>query len=132
MSIFSKYPYLNFSDYNLDWCIETVKECLIKVGEMDDWRETHEAEYEALKKLVDDIYTGKLTPALETAIRTWLKDNAASIIETWVKMVFFGLTNAGYFVAYIPDSWDDITFKTTGLDIDLALEPDYGHLVLQY
>ena len=132
MALFSKYPYQNFSDYNLDWCIETVKDCLIKVNDMDEWKTQHEAAYQALKKMVDQIYTGDLTPALELSIRTWLKDNAASIIEDWVKMVFFGLTNAGYFVAYIPDSWDDITFKTTGYDLTLSAMPDYGHLVLQY
>lgn len=132
MALFSKYPYQNFSDYNLDWCIETVKDCLIKVNDMDEWKTQHEAQYTALKQMVDQIYTGNLTPALEKSIRDWLKENAESIVGDWVKMVFFGLTNAGYFVAYIPSMWDDITFKTTGYDVDLALEPDYGHLVLQY
>lgn len=54
------------------------------------------------------------------------------VISNAIKNVFFGLTNAGYFVAYIPDSWDDIEFKTTGLDFEDALEPEYGHLVLVY
>ena len=49
-----------------------------------------------------------------------------------VTMVFFGITDDGYFVAYIPDSWDDITFYTTELDIFLDVEPEYGHLVLAY
>ena len=47
-------------------------------------------------------------------------------------LVFFGLTDSGYFVAYIPDGWDEIIFNTTGLDIQLDLEPEYGHLVLSY
>ena len=132
MNIFSKYPYHNFSDYNLDWCIEVCKEMEKDADGFNQWRITHEQEYEELKALVDQIYTGDLTPALEEAIRTWLQNNAESIIDSWVKMVFFGLTDAGYFVAYIPEAWSDITFKTTGYDIDLALMPDYGHLVLQY
>ena len=132
MSIFSKYPYQNFSDYTLDWCIEVCKEMLSEVEQLDEWKTAHEAEYAELKQIVDGIYNGELTPALEASIRTWLQNNAASIISEWVKMVFFGLTDTGYFVAYIPEGWQDIVFKTTGYDIDLALMPDFGHLVLQY
>lgn len=46
--------------------------------------------------------------------------------------VYFGITENGYFCAYIPDSWDNIRFNTTGLDINLDLQPEYGHLVLSY
>lgn len=132
MSIFSKYPYQNFSDYNLDWCIEVCKDMLAKVTDLEGWKDQHEQEYNELKALVDAVYNGDLSPALESSIRTWLQRNAASIISEWVKMVFFGLTDSGYFVAYIPEGWEDIVFKTTGYDIDLALMPDFGHLVLQY
>lgn len=54
------------------------------------------------------------------------------ITEYLATMVFFGITDDGYFVAYIPESWDDITFYTTELDIFLPIEPEYGHLVLAY
>lgn len=54
------------------------------------------------------------------------------IIGNAIDNVFFGLTDNGYFVAYIPESWDDIIFNTTGWDIDLAEMPQYGHLVLSY
>ena len=46
--------------------------------------------------------------------------------------VFFEITDGGYFVAYIPESWNDITFNTTGLDINLPIQPEFGHLVLSY
>lgn len=46
--------------------------------------------------------------------------------------VYFGLNDSGYFVAYIPPTWSQIQFRTTGLDIDLELQPEYGHLVLEY
>ena len=46
--------------------------------------------------------------------------------------VFFGLTDDGYFVAYIPDGWDDIIFNTTEYDIFISGFSEYGHLVLSY
>ena len=55
------------------------------------------------------------------------------LIDNYIAtMVFFGITDDGYFVAYIPSNWDDIEFNTTGLDIFLELQPEYGHLVLSY
>ena len=46
--------------------------------------------------------------------------------------VYFGITDNGYFCAFIPEAWKDIKFNTTGVDINLELEPEYGHLVLSY
>lgn len=46
--------------------------------------------------------------------------------------VYFEITKDGYFVAYIPDNWNEIVFNTTGYDIELSIEPEYGHLVLNY
>ena len=54
----------------------------------------------------------------------WLDDNLA-------KMIFVEITNAGYFVYYIPESWEDIRLNTTGLDINIK-GTDYGRLVLSY
>ena len=52
------------------------------------------------------------------------------LIAQYIKMVFFGLTDDGYFVAYIPDSWDDIIFSTSQYDDFTTLEPEFGHLIL--
>lgn len=72
-----------------------------------------------------------------TTIQNWI-DNfnteyAEKIIADYIAtMVFFGLTDSGYFVAYIPENWKSIQFNTTGLDIELAIQREYGHLVLSY
>lgn len=73
-------------------------------------------------------------------VQTWIDnfdDNAEKILTELIEkyiatMVFFEITDDGYFVAYIPDSWENIEFNTTGLDIFLDLQPEYGHLVLSY
>lgn len=52
------------------------------------------------------------------------------IIAQYIKMVFFGLTGDGYFVAYIPDSCDEIIFSTSQYDDFTTIEPEYGHLIL--
>lgn len=58
---------------------------------------------------------------------------AESIIREYLaKMIYVAISDAGYFVYYIPRSWDAITFKTTGYDYQTELMPEYGHLVLQY
>lgn len=66
------------------------------------------------------------------SLKNWLARNAFDIIGEMVKMVFFGLTDSGYFVAYIPESWKDIIFKTSEYDINIPLFGEYGHLVLYY
>lgn len=52
--------------------------------------------------------------------------------EYVVTMIFVGINDAGYISYDMPESWDDIQFRTTGLDIDVASMPEYGHLVLSY
>ena len=55
------------------------------------------------------------------------------LVEKYVAtMIFVGINDAGYIFYDMPETWDDIQFGTTGLDIDVASMPEYGHLVLSY
>lgn len=64
----------------------------------------------------------------EQQVIKWIGDNIAIIYQQLAKQVFFGLTSDGYFCAYVPDSWSDITFDTGavyGTDT-------YGRLILRF
>lgn len=61
-------------------------------------------------------------------IREWINANMPDIIAQSIKMVFFGLTDDGYFCAYIPESWSEIHFDT-GMVYGRF---DYGRLILRY
>lgn len=61
-------------------------------------------------------------------IEQWVNDHMEAIISAAIKMVFFGLTDDGYFCAYIPSSWAGIEFDTV---MDYS-SPNYGRLVLKY
>ena len=55
------------------------------------------------------------------------------LVEKYVAtMIFVGISDAGYIFYDMLESWDDIQFRTTGLDVDIASMPEYGHLVLSY
>ena len=92
---------------------------------------------ESDKEIIADVDALKAEMKI---VHDWINnfdDNARQIMEEIIEnyivtMVFFGITDDGYFVAYIPESWDDITFRTTELDIFLSIQPEYGHLVLVY
>lgn len=71
------------------------------------------------------------------AINQWISNFDTRYIkklvdEYVVTMIFVGINDAGYIFYDMPESWDDIQFRTTGLDIDVASMPEYGHLVLSY
>ncbi len=85
---------------------------------------------EELRKEFEEFKTGGLEEFYEDLLDKWIRDNMQGIIEQYIRMVFFGLTLDGYFVAYIPDrtGWDDITFDTVA---DYQND-DYGRLVLRY
>ena len=90
----------------------------------------YDDEIKKLQEWQKSIEDGNLTEPMETAIETWCTVHMPELLALAVKQVYFGLTDSGFFVAYIPDSWADIVFNTTGYDIVEELEPEYGHLVL--
>ncbi len=61
-------------------------------------------------------------------IEAWINEHMPDIIKQAIKMVYFGLTDNGYFCAYIPDSWSDITFDTGAV----FGRSDYGRLILRF
>lgn len=103
--------------------------------------------YEVLCKVVNYInnlidtsnqiieYVDELKAELKV-VQDWIDNFDTSYAESIIReylatMIFVEISDAGYFVYYIPESWDDITFNTTGLDITIP-DTDYGHLVLSY
>lgn len=126
-----EYPYVDPNRYNDDWLLKTVCEVISRVEALEKWKSAHESDYEELKSLYDDIISGNFPPSVVSAFNAWMAANAIDLVGELVKTVFFGLTESGYFVAYIPESWSDIVFKTSGYDISIA-NIDYGHLVLLY
>lgn len=73
-------------------------------------------------------YIDSLIGAYEELCQKWVDENLERVIDDHIHSVFFGLTLDGYFVAYIPDSWDDITFDTGAV---YGTE-EYGRLMLYY
>lgn len=128
---FPQYPYINLNDLNLDWLLKHMKELLAALDDLEHWRVEHEQEYDELKKLYDDIVSGNYPEEMKSSLYNWIVANSVSIIGELIKSVFFNLSDDGYLVAFIPDSWNDIIFGTTGFDTFPA-GVDYGHLTLNY
>lgn len=81
----------------------------------------------ALQELFQKFQDQGLAELYEKLLQQWVDDNMERIISRVVKFVYFGLTNDGYFCAYIPDSWDEITFDTGAV----YGRSDYGRLILK-
>lgn len=93
-----------------------------------------------INKLIDDdnsIITQieELKKELEI-VQKWIADYDTSFAEQIIQkylatMIFVGISESGYIVYYIPEKWEDITFNTTGLDVEIE-DTEYGRLVLSY
>lgn len=104
--------------------------------------------YEVLCKVVD--YLNNMIKDVNTVIKEyeelkkeleivqeWINNFSTDYIEKLIAekiatMIFIEISNAGYIVYYIPDTWKDVTFNTTGLDIKIEEYNEYGRLVLSY
>ena len=85
------------------------------------------------KRIVNDI--DNLRQELKV-VQDWIANFDTSYAEKVLSeyiatMIFVEISDAGYIIYYIPENWEDITFNTTGLDIELP-EREYGRLVLSY
>ena len=73
-------------------------------------------------------------------VQDWIDNYDTSFAESIIReylatMIFVTISDSGYIVYNIPANWKNITFNTTGLDIDNNIgvgNYDYGHLVLSY
>lgn len=69
-------------------------------------------------------------------VQEWINNFSTEYAEKIIReylatMIFVEISDAGYIVYFIPENWNDITFNTTGLDIQIA-DREYGRLVLSY
>lgn len=117
MSWYNDFPHTRTYDQDVGWLIE---------------------EYKKLDKQVADLLAccDTVQDAI-AAIQKWIREFDTAYIEEVVRRylmtaIFVQLSDAGYIIYYIPSSWSQIKFNTTGLDIEVELEPQYGHLVLSY
>lgn len=86
------------------------------------------AELDATLAELEKVKNGEYVNLYIDALASWIDNNLQELVGRVVKYVFFGLTDDGYFIAYIPDTWDFINFDT----IIQPENPLYGHLLLQW
>lgn len=92
------------------------------------------------KVLGDELASQK---AALQEVQDWIANFDTSYLEQLIQkyianMIYVYISDAGYIIYYIPESWNDIQFNTTGLDITNdqlsddkhVANYDYGHLVL--
>ena len=115
-----EFPQSNLHEQNLDWIISRVKE-------LDIW---FKARYpELVSRLEKDEYRIE-------KIEKWINDFDIYLLQDalakYFKVaIFTEISESGYIIYNIPQTWNDITFNTTGLDINIP-DVDYGHLALSY
>lgn len=105
---------------NLAALVDYANELGVQIGVNANDIAQLESEFEELKE-------GGYIDYYIQQIQAWIDANMQSIIERAIKFVYFGLTEDGYFCAYIPDSWDGITFDTGAV----YGRSDYGRLILK-
>lgn len=98
------------------------------INSMAETLNLHTDQIAEIQKWIQDFNAGNLNPQLQAWIKQWIDENLKYIFDNTAKQVFFGLTQDGYFVAYIPESWNDIIFDT-GWDYS---KDTYGRLILRW
>lgn len=129
---FFEFPHTRNYDSDLGWLIRQCKTNQDAIAVLEAWKADAQSDIDDIKQLYADIIAGRFPDEMADAITKWISEHFYDIVGEMTKMVFFGLTDSGYFIAYIPESWRDIIFNTTGYDITLDLQPEFGHLVLSY
>ena len=131
MSYFD-FPNTRNYDSDLGWIIKKIKESDNQISTLLECCDQVKNQITDLEAFKQSIENADFPQPVIDAFNTWMFDNLTDIVGELVKGVYFGLNDYGYFIAYIPTSWDAITFNTTEYDIVVDVQPQLGHLVLSY
>ena len=93
--------------------VSKLNELIEKYASFDDMVEEIQSAIDALQKQIDEFDT--------SYIEKLIKDKLSNMIYVWI-------SDAGYIIYYVPESWDDISFNTTGLDIQNEQLAENGHV----
>lgn len=107
---------------------ELLNRLICYAGYLGDKGNEFAKELETLKSEFEEFKDHGFEDYYLEQIEKWVNDNLETLYKLLVKQVYFGLTLDGHFVAYIPESWDDIIFDT-GFDYESDL---YGRLILRW
>lgn len=96
-----------------------------KILEYDQTLEASLEEIQTVLKNYSDILDGKIEnfdKIIFDLVTEWIDENLEDIFTQGTKLVWFGLTDDGYFMAVIPPNWSEIIFDTS----------ENGELILTY
>ena len=93
--------------------VSKLNELIEKYASFDDVVAELQSAIDELQKQIDAFDT--------TYIEKLIKDKLAN-------MIYVGISDAGYIIYYIPESWNDVSFNTTGLDISNEELANNGHI----
>ena len=127
---FFEFPHTRTYDGDLGWLIKHVSSYDEVITALNDWIENYTPKIEEVLEFYKQLQEGYIPEGLKNALYDWATTNLLDIVARTLKTVVFGLTDDGHFIATYTDSWSDITFNTTELDIWTPLQPEFGHLTL--
>lgn len=115
--------------------LDTFKKALDELGlrqddlerAFQDLRDSINDEIQQLYDILEKIKNGEYVDLYLPSIINWINKNLKELVKDIVTYVSFGISDDGYFVAYIPDTWDFLEFDTIPWG-----EPLEGHLVLEW
>lgn len=129
---FYEFPHTRTYDSDVGWLIKNAKTMADAIEALNNWIKKYQPTIDDIVKIWELITSGNLTPEISAAIEKWCREHMPDLVAEMIHSVFFEIDDTGHFIAYIPESWYDVTFNTTGFDIFLEEEPQFGHLVLSY
>lgn len=113
--------YINTIIQNQEYFNEQLKEYGLSIEQL-------KADVNLIKEELEKVKNGDYVSLYLDSIINWIDKNLQELVARIVKYVSFGLTKDGYFVTYIPPTWEFLQFDTI-VDVNSEL---YGHLVLQW
>lgn len=114
-------------DY-LNRVIDNQNNIIDMIGPFGTEFEKLKEELDLVKEELEKVKNGDYVSLYIDSLAKWIDQNLQELVGRVVKYIMFGLTNDGYFCAYIPTSWQFLSFDTV-VNVD---DPLYGHLILRW